>query len=125
MKVKQVSVFLENKVGHLADCVRFLAENDVAISAMSLSENADFTILHFIVEDPDRVCGLLKRDGFGVGETEVLLLTLPDTTKSLDVILGTFKENNINVGYMYTGKDCQFVFRFDNLEQLKTLSLAD
>lgn len=74
MKVKQVSVFLENKVGHLADCIRFLSENDVVISAMSLSENTDFGLLHFIVEDPYRVCELLQRNGFGVGETEVILL---------------------------------------------------
>jgi len=126
MKVKQVSVFLENKVGHLADCIRFLSENDVSISAMSLSDTAEFGILHFIVEDPDRVCELLQRNGFGVGETEVMLLNLPDTTKPLDAILNTFEENNINVKYMYMGKDCQFVFRFNDLEAaLKTVYTAE
>lgn len=116
MKVKQVSVFLENKVGHLADCIRFLSENDVSINAMSLSNTAEFDILHFIVENPDRVCKLLQRNGFGVGETGVMLLNLSDTTKPLEAILNTFKENNINVEYMYMGKDCQFIFRLDNIE---------
>lgn len=116
MKVKQVSVFLENKISHLADCIRFLSENDISINAMSLSGTENFGILHFIAENPDRVCELLQRNGFGVGETEVMLLNLPDMIKPLDAILNTFKENNVNIEYMYMGKDCQFVFRFDNLE---------
>jgi len=116
MKVKQLSVFLENKVGHLADCIGLLSENDIEINAMTLSDSEEFGIFHFLVEEPDKVYDLLIKNGFGVGETEVMLVHLPNMTKFLDILLSAFKNNKINVEYMYMGKGGRFVFRFDNLD---------
>ena len=116
MKVKQLSVFLENKVGHLADCIRLLSENNIEINAMSLSDSEEFGIFHFLVEEPDKAYELLIKNGFGVGETEVMLVHLPNMIKFLDILLCAFKNNKINVEYMYMGKGGRFVFRFDNLD---------
>jgi hypothetical protein len=126
MKVKQLSVFLENKVGHLADCVGLLSENDIGINAMALSDSEEFGVLHFLVDEPDKVYELFQKNGFGVGETEVMLVHLPDKAKFLDIILNTFKRNKINVEYMYMGKEGQYVFRLNNIEAaLKAVKNAE
>lgn len=115
-------MFLENKVNHFAECISLLSKKDININAMSLSDAEEFNILHFITDDPDKIVWLLKRNGFGVAESEVMLLHLPDKIKSLKSVLDTFNRNNNIIEYMYTGKDCQFVFRFDDLEAaLKTV----
>lgn len=109
-------MFLENKSGHLAECISLLSRNDITINAMLLSDTEKISILQFIADDPDKIVWSLKRNGFGVAESEVLLLHLPDTTQALESLLDRFKQNNIIIEYMYMGKDSQFVFRFDDMK---------
>jgi hypothetical protein len=125
MKVNQLSVFLEDKDGHLAECINLLSKNNIDIQAMSLADAEGFKILHFITGDSDKIVWSLKRNGFGVAESEVMLLHLPDSLKSLESILQTLKKNNFTIEYMYTGRDCQFVLRVDDLEAaLKTVDVS-
>ena len=101
MKVEQISIFLENKSGRLAEVTTILSEGGVNIRALSLADTADFGILRLIVNDCDRAKEILKSNGFTVGKTEVLALEVPDRPGGLARILRILDGAGINVEYMY------------------------
>ena len=72
MKVSQITVFLENKQGRLADVTEALAEHDVNIRAASIADTIDYGLLRLIVSDPVRARQALMERGFTASETEVL-----------------------------------------------------
>jgi hypothetical protein len=78
MKVEQISVFMENKAGRLAQITRVLGEAGVNILALSLADTADFGILRIIVTDNQKAHDTLKTEGFTVGQNEVLAVEVPD-----------------------------------------------
>src|SRR5271169_1984463 len=78
VKVEQISIFLENKSGRLAEITDVLARNGVNIRALSLADTADFGILRLIVDDIEKTALLLKEGGFTVGRNEVVAVVLPD-----------------------------------------------
>jgi len=78
MKVKQVSIFLENKAGRLAEVTNTLGKAGINIRALSLADTSDFGILRLIVNDFEKAARVLKENGFTVGETEVLAVEVPD-----------------------------------------------
>jgi hypothetical protein len=122
MKVEQISVFLENKSGRLADVAEALAGEGVNIRALSLADTADFGILRLIVNDTEKVKKVLKENGFTVGLTEVVAIEVPDRPGGLAGILGILKGRDINVEYMYayvqsSGENAIIIFRFDEVDQ--------
>jgi hypothetical protein len=109
MKVEQISVFLENKAGRLAEVTRVLGE-------------AEFGILRLIVDQYDKAREILKTKGFTVGKTEVVAVEVPDLPGGLGLVLQILASAGVNVEYMYafvqhSGKNAVIIFRFDNLEQ--------
>ena len=78
MIVKQVSVFLENRAGRLAEVTGILADEKINIRALSLADSADFGILRLIVDDVGRAKSILKQEGLTVGETDVVAVEVPD-----------------------------------------------
>ena len=72
MALKQLTVFLENKEGHLNDVLKTLADNDVNIIVAALAESADFGILRMIVPEPEKAREILKNADFSAKLTEVL-----------------------------------------------------
>ena len=78
MKVEQISVFLENKSGRLAEVTGILASSGINIRALSLADTADFGILRLIVNDREKTKAVLKENGFTVGKTEVVAIEVPD-----------------------------------------------
>ena len=120
--VEQISVFLENKAGRLADVTRTLAEANVNIRALSLADTSDFGILRLIVDDNDKAKAELKKAGFTVGKTDVVAVEVEDKPGGLYYILRILQKANVNVEYMYafvqTGGDkAVLIFRFDNLDE--------
>ncbi len=101
MEIKQVSIFIENKKGRLADVTKTLADNGINIRALSLAETTDFGILRLIVNDPDRCQQVLSDAGFSARETEVIAVEVPDTPGGLADVLAVFDKAGINVEYMY------------------------
>jgi hypothetical protein len=121
MKAEQISVFLENKAGWLAEITRVLAEADVNIRALSVADTSDFGILRLIVNDNDRARAALREHGFTVAKTDVVAVEVEDKPGGLNRILELLSKKNINVEYMYafvqhTGKDAVIVFRFDDID---------
>ncbi len=122
MKVEQISVFLENKAGRLAEVTRVLGEAGINIRALSLADTTDFGILRLIVDQFDTARQVLKERGFTVGKTEVVAIEVPDRPGGLASVLQVLSEAGINVEYMYafvqhSGKNAVIIFRFDNLEE--------
>lgn len=101
MKVEQISIFLENKSGRLADVAGVLAESGINIRALSLADTTDFGILRLIVNDTEKAKQVLKSNGFTVGKTEVIAVEVADRPGGLAEILTIVKDEGINVEYMY------------------------
>ena len=122
MKVKQISVFLENKSGRLEEVTKILADNSVDIRALSLADTRDFGILRMIVNDYPKAHGLLKDAGFTVRETDVVAAEVPDRPGGLAGILKSLSEKNISVEYMYAFVERRsdraiMIFRFENVDE--------
>ena len=122
MKVEQISVFLENKSGRLAEVTGILAREGVNIRTLSLADTADFGILRLIVNRTEVADRALKSAGFTVAKTEVIALEVPDVPGGLAGILSILDASKINVEYMYAfarqsaGKAI-VIFRFDELDK--------
>jgi hypothetical protein len=101
MSVKQISVFLENKKGRLADVTRILASEAVNIRALSLADTADFGVLRIIVSDPEKCLAVLKKNSFVAQVTEVVAIEVEDKPGGLSHILQMLDSAGVNVEYMY------------------------
>jgi hypothetical protein len=118
MKLEQISVFLENRSGRLAEITAILARNAVNIRALSLADTADFGILRLILDRPDLATRVLKDAGFTVGHTDMVALEVPDKPGGLWNILTTLEAAGMNVEYMYAfvqkaSENAVIIFRFD------------
>ena len=101
MSVKQISIFLENKKGRLADVTRILSREAVNIRALSLADTADFGVLRIIVNDPEKCLAALKKNSFVAQVTEVVAVEVEDRPGGLNRILEILDADGINVEYMY------------------------
>lgn len=101
MEVRQLSVFLENKAGRLAEVTRVLGEAGINIRALSIADTTDFGILRMIVGDPDRAEQLLKGAGFAVTTTGVLAVEVPDRPGGLAFVLEVLEREGHNIEYLY------------------------
>jgi len=101
MSVKQISVFLENKKGRLAEVTKTLSHEKINIRALSLADTADFGVLRIIVDNPDRSVSVLKAHGFVAQVTEVIAVEVEDRPGGLSHILEVLDQDNVNVEYMY------------------------
>jgi hypothetical protein len=122
MKVEQISVFIENKSGRLAEIARTLGEAGINIRALSLADTSDFGILRLIVNDREKAKTVLKEKGFTVNKTEVVAVEVPDRPGGLYQILSKLESEAINVEYMYAfvercGENAVIIFRFDETDK--------
>jgi len=101
MSVKQISVFLENKKGRLAEVTKTLSHEKINIRALSLADTADFGVLRIIVDNPERSLTVLKSHGFVAQVTEVIAVEVEDRPGGLSRILEVLDQDNVNVEYMY------------------------
>jgi hypothetical protein len=122
MKVEQISIFIENKSGRLAEVASVLGDAGVNIRALSLADTSDFGILRLIVNDRENAIQTLKGKGFTVSKTEVVAVEVPDQPGGLSSILQVLDSESINVEYMYAfvercGDNAVIIFRFDETEK--------
>jgi hypothetical protein len=122
VKVEQISIFLENKSGRLAEVTDILARNGVNLRALSLADTADFGIFRLIVNDTEKAVTLLTDKGFTIAKNEVVAVEVPDRPGGLAGILATLQGKSINVEYMYafvqkSEGNAVLIFRFDDIEK--------
>ncbi|WP_165072984.1 MULTISPECIES: ACT domain-containing protein [unclassified Desulfovibrio] len=130
MKAEQLSVFLENRAGRLAEVTHTLAEAGINIRALSLADTSDFGILRMIVCDHEKAKNVLKEKGFTLGRTSVVAVEVSDVPGGLDAVLQLVSRNGVNVEYMYAfvqrdQESAVMIFRFDKVDQAVELLKAN
>lgn len=101
MRVKQISVFLENKSGQLADVGAVLAENNMNLRALSIADTKDYGILRVIVPDADSALEVLRTAGYTCKITDVLAVEIDDSPGGMARALAVLSDAGISVEYAY------------------------
>lgn len=118
MSVKQISVFIENKKGKLAEATRYIADHNINLKALSIADTQDFGILRIICEDPDKAVQALSDSGYICNVTDVLAVCISDKPGSLAAVLEVLAEAHVSVEYTYafiSAKiDAYMIFRVDD-----------
>ena len=108
MNIHQISVFLENRTGQLAEITRLLADNGIDIRAISIAETSDYGLARMIVDDSHKASEVLLKHGDILSMTPVWAVEVPDRPAGLAEVLAVLAENHVDVEYMYSlfaGKD--------------------
>ena len=123
MLTKQISVFIENKMGRLAKVTQILGEYSIDISALSIADTADFGVLRLIVNDPEKAKKVLEQRGFTVSINNVIAIEVDDKPGGLSKALTVLDKKGIGIEYMYAfvgycepGK-ALVIFRVENPEE--------
>ncbi len=102
MLIKQVSVFIPNQKGQLAQLTDVLIAHNIDIRAIAVFDTKEFGILRMVVDDPDRTVEILKEEGIVAKISKVLAVEPEDKPGALNEIFTVLKENNLNVEYIYS-----------------------
>lgn len=101
MKLKQISVFLENRKGRLWKAMNVMAISGINIRALSIADTSEFGILRMIVPEPEKAREVLEENNFVVKVNEVIAVEVIDEPGGLDMVLGVLNQADINVEYLY------------------------
>jgi hypothetical protein len=107
MEIKQISVFLENNAGRLAEVTRVLAQAGINLRAISVADTADFGILRLIVNNCDDAMKALGDAGFTTKQSDVAAVEIEDKPGSLANVMDLFRESSVNIEYLYASLEGQ------------------
>jgi len=102
VKVTQVTVFLENRSGRLAEVAEVLGRAGIDIRGFSTTEAAEYGIVRLIVREPERACALLRQAGFTTRLSDVLCVRVPDEPGGLAAVLDELAECGVQVEHLYS-----------------------
>ena len=120
MLIKQLSVFLENRLGRFSQIAKIFSEAGINMKAFTVSENAEFGVLHLVVSEPEKACALLRENSFAATLNDVICLQCPDVPGALEVALSAITEAGISIEYMYAvaqGATASVIIRPNDLEK--------
>lgn len=126
MNIQQLSVFVENKSGRLAEIAQVLAMANIDIRAISVADTSDFGILRVIVDKPDSAVNAMREAGMTVALTDVIAVGINDKPGEFAKVLKILAENKLDVEYMYAlssrndGK-ASVIIRVDNSVEAEKL----
>ena len=126
MLIKQVSAFVENKSGRLAEIAEVLANNGINISALQVADAAEYGVLRMIVDDPDACVACLKESGVVGKVTDVLAVAMADVPGGFAKLLRVLTDAGIDVKYLYacigrTDGKALMVFKTDDLQKAESV----
>ena len=101
MIIKQISIFVENTSGRLADVTALLAGAGINLRALAIADTADFGILRMVADQPDAAVKLLREAGFTARETDVIGVEVPDHPGALARLMALFRDEGVNIEYLY------------------------
>ena len=102
MAVNQISVFLENRNGQLAEITGLLAENKINLRAISIAETSDYGVLRLIADDSEKATNVLLANGNIINMNPVTVVSVPDEPAGLSELLKLLSAGNISIEYMYS-----------------------
>lgn len=117
MSVTQLSVFIENKPGRLAEITRTLGAAQVNIRGFSIADTEDYGILRLLVDKEEAARNTLRDHGFTVHESQVILAEVPDRPGGFAEALDAFAAHQINVEYTYATAHSLIAFGVDDREK--------
>ena len=101
MSIRQLTVFVENRQGAMAEITRELAAHDVDLRALSMADTQEFGVLRLIVKDVDDALAVLREGGHIVNITPVIAVKISDAPGRLAQALNVLDEAKINIEYLY------------------------
>lgn len=101
MSVKQISVSLDNAPGKLLAVSEFLGAEGINIRAISVADTSDISTVRFVTDNPEKTINVLKSHGYGIKETDVIAVEVPDHPGGLQAVLKPLRATGINVLYLY------------------------
>ena len=121
MKIKQISIFLENKPGRVCGACRILSDAGINIETMSLADTEQYGILRLIVKDWERAVSVFEQNGIVVKLMDVIALQVANQPGGLTDLLEILDQTQLNIEYIYTiycGKEetSTLIFRFNDPE---------
>ncbi len=121
MEVRQISVFLENKIGRLAEITQVLGDKGINIRALAIVDTTEFGILRMIVDKPEKAYEALEEKGFTVSQTEVIAVEVGDKPGGLAGVMAILGKADINVEYLYAfvalkGSNALVVLKIEKLK---------
>jgi len=121
MTIQQISVFLENKSGRLAEVTKTLGDAGVNMRAATIADTADFGILRIVVDNPQKALEALEKKGFTAKVTEVFAIELEDRPGGLAEIMELFHTTGVNIEYLYSSLENKnnkavVIFKVDDTE---------
>ena len=124
MRIKQISVFVENQLGRLVSILEVLEKKGISIRALSISESAEFGMVRMILDNPDEGLEALRQAGFTTRMDWILSAEIPDVPGGLlNNVAKPLTEAGINLKYFYayieqaTGDKAMVVLKTDDLEK--------
>lgn len=101
MYVKQLSIFMENKSGRIAEITRILAGAGIDIRALSIADTTDFGILRLIVNKPDEASEVCRKAGLMTALTDVIAIQIEDRPGSFSEAMQFLACAGVSIDYMY------------------------
>lgn len=130
MTIQQISVFLENRAGQLAEITEILAKNNIDLRAIHIAETTDYGVLRIIASRPQEVVNILLNNGFIISMTPVLAAAVPDQPGGLAKLLAVLAKENLDIEYMYSmfghGDGLAYmIFRVADVDRLAAILTAN
>lgn len=121
MSITQLSVFVENRPGHLADALGTLADGNVNVLSFTIADTTDYGILRLVVDHVEQAEGLLKTAGYTVVEHPVVCALLPNKPGVLAGVLHLVSDSGLDIEYIYLGARDSLLLKTEELERLESL----
>lgn len=122
--IKQISVFMENRQGQLAEILEVISKEGINLRALNVAETSDYGVLRLVADDPDKAVEALSREGIIATTNTVAAVWVPDRPGGLCELIQTLADDGINIGYMYSvfGNEegrAYMIMDVDDTEKLK------
>ncbi len=120
MTIRQLSVFLENKTGHLNEILNILAKNQININALTVADSSDYGLLRMLVSDIEKALEVLRAENISVRIQEVISLEMDAAPGSMAKILNLFSSAGLSIEYVYAfsfGNKSVLVLRTNDREK--------
>lgn len=121
MSVPQLSVFVENQPGHLADALGTLAQGDVNVLSFTIADTTDYGILRLVVDKVAEAKALLDAAGYEVAVHPVVCAVVPDHPGALAAVVRLVSGSGLDIEYVYQGARDSLLLRTEETERLERL----